>query len=480
MKKSTLLALLLVPAALFANPSVESVIVRQQWPWSTGVKVEYALSGVDTSHPVDIAVRAFNGGTELASANLEAAISGERYGITDAVGSFTINPAVAFGTSQIEISNFRVELTLSPSAANINDILYKIVDLDPPYTVTDVRRKDFYHNGIYGNFVTNYTAIDSTFSTSLDDVLIWLDVTNDVYKTDKMVFRRIPAAGKSYMMQTNNPSVNGGAGVEVSFTKDFYIGVFEVTQAQMNKFYRWYGADYDYPDYPPGSGRAANNSYETNALYRAMRPATCLQFDNSNGTVLRRYDLSVTDHTQVGPAYYYIANGTLCYNMQDKTGLLIDLPTEAMWEYACRAGTTTDLYSGKDYSKAEAQKLSTMYRYPGSYYDGLRNCDLTKLSNVVGSYKPNAWGLYDMIGNAQEWCLDAWLDAENLTGGEDPVATGNTRRVQRGSGTYTGDENHTVNLRTNFSKDWGTGNAGCEDNGVRLCIYCDVHDDGTK
>ena len=131
MKKSTMLALLLTPAALFADPSVERVIVRQQWPWSTDVKVEYSLLGVDANNPVDISVRAFNGETELPSANLDAAIIGERYGVTSAVGSFMIDPVAAFGTSQVALGNFSVQLTVAASAANMQDILYKIVDLDP-------------------------------------------------------------------------------------------------------------------------------------------------------------------------------------------------------------------------------------------------------------------------------------------------------------------------------------------------------------
>ena len=103
MNKSAMLALLLTPASLFADPSVERVIVRQQWPWSTDVKVEYSLSGVDASNPVNISVKAFNGEVELPSANLDAAITGDRYGITDPVGSFTIDPVAAFGTEQVAI-----------------------------------------------------------------------------------------------------------------------------------------------------------------------------------------------------------------------------------------------------------------------------------------------------------------------------------------------------------------------------------------
>lgn len=441
MKKSTMLALLLTPAALFADPSVERVIVRQQWPWSTDVKVEYSLFGVDANNPVNISVRAFNGETELPSANLDAAITGDRYGVTDAVGSFTIDPVAAFGTSQVALGNFSVQLALSTSTANMNDILYKIVDLDSPYAVTDVRRKDFY-NGKYSDYVTAFSDIDSTFSTSLDpaDVLIWRGVTNDIYKTNKMVFRRIPAAGKSFNMQNNTNKV-------VTFTKDFYIGVFEVTQTQWYKF-------------------GTRTCWETNKLYNATRPATDLFMMSDSTRILRGHWMeTLANHSW---------NGGYLGAMANATGLLVDLPTEAQWEFACRAGTTAALYSGKAYSYGEAGKLARMYHGTGN-----RNCDLSQRTSAVGSYKPNAWGLYDMIGNAWELCLDMWSEASNLPAGTDPLvanSANNYYHVKRGASITCAEDWHKVTTR----KSVYYGSSDDHDIGFRVCIFLDKNDDGTK
>ena len=468
-------------AATAGAADISDVIVRQQWPWSTDIKVEFKLTNV--TGPVTVNVEAFDGATPLDSSNLKSAITGDLYGIDQGgVFSFMIDPAKAFGNTRVAIPDFRVRLSVADEP-NANDIIYKIVDLDPPYASVDVRRKDFY-NGKYGKFVTSYQDIDSTFSTSLDDVLIWLDVTNDVYKTDKMVFRRIPAAGKSYMMLTNNASVNGGAGVEVSFTKDFYIGVYEVTQTQLNKFYRWWGNDRPYPSYPPAPyaghcgatwDAAKCNSFETNETYRAMRPASNIGLHSNYGVIRNRSYTTLANHA--------VGDASFCYNMQDKTGLLVDLPTEAMWEYACRAGTTSALYTGQAYSAANLAKISR------GYVGGTdRNAGLSKNTAIVGSYKPNAFGLYDMLGNVQEWCLDIFCSAANLQGGTDPLydAVDSNNHVLRGAGNIgngttqlNANTTHLCHFRFSYQANY-EANGTTKACGIRLCIYLDNNDDGTK
>ena len=110
------------------------------------------------------------------------------------------------------------------------------------------------------------------------------------------------------------------------------------------------------------------------------------------------------------------------------------LPTEAEWEYACRAGTTTRFYYGDDPGYADL----TNYAW---YLD---NSDGT--THPVGQKLPNPWGLYDMAGNVWEWCRD-WYDLYPGGSVTDPQGpgTGSKRLIRGGSWLRPGLESRSAN-----------------------------------
>ena len=115
-----------------------------------------------------------------------------------------------------------------------------------------------------------------------------------------------------------------------------------------------------------------------------------------------------------------------CAAVSSQTGNTFRLPSEAEWEYACRAGTTTRFYWGDDPS----------YTAIGDYasYDG--NCSVEMYAHAVGQKLPNAFGLYDMIGNVWEWCGDWWHDSYTgapANGGAWEETTGYARVLRGGS-----------------------------------------------
>ena len=150
--------------------------------------------------------------------------------------------------------------------------------------------------------------------------------------------------------------------------------------------------------------------------------------------------------TQPWPQYSSIAGDTaanyinwwdataFCKALSKKTGRTVRLPTEAEWEYACRAGTTTAYSFGDDRGQVKNRKF--VYKL-GDYawYEG--NTD--NRPRPVGKKKPNPWGLYDMHGNVSEWCTD-WYDGlyanKNICNPKGP--TTGTLRVLRGGSCCSG------------------------------------------
>lgn len=217
----------------------------------------------------------------------------------------------------------------------------------------------------------------------------------DEYKTTKMVLRYVPAG--TFYMGTSSDAVDPHrentdlTKHEVTLTKAMYVGVFEVTQKQ---YYLITSAD-------PSQNKGDN------------RPLENLNF---NGVT---------------------ASGGFFDILNERTSLTFGLPTEAQWEYACRAGTNTDLNDGEDLitnGGVEDAKMSEVGRYSNNTND-TKGGYLYNQHTVVGLYRPNALGLYDMHGNVQEYCRDFISPYDGTEATTDEVGqTDNAYVTVRGGG----------------------------------------------
>lgn len=376
--------LALCASCAWGTPSITQVSVRQQWPWSADIAVDFHLAN-DEGTPVDVAIVASNSNRGV---NVPArAVSGPRIGLT-ASGDYrlVVDPAKLGAGGATVLGDFSVTLSIAASRADRDFPLYRIYNLSK-MTSTNVTVKALL-NGEWGDVETDYEFVDGSYRPS--DVLIWTGVTNNpAYKTNCLVMRYVPA-GTYTMLEQDNPP-----GTEMKLTEPFYAGVFEMTQGQCAIL-----------------NRTRATAYFTNETDCAMRPMGSLTLQHVRGDKSR--DWPVNDYTLGAETYIARLRGRTSNNS-------FDLPTEAKWEHAARAGCTTRWYNGvADASGTPVSRIAPLlcrYKNNGGLVDGAIPSGDSSSANgtaVVGSYLPNAWGLYDCIGNVAEWCLDRYSSSSDI------------------------------------------------------------------
>ena len=415
-------------AAIIANaePVVDRVVARQQWPWSTEIRIDYTLAGATA--PVDVNLEFKDGDTTLSVAPGSAAIQGDVYYVGNGLHTITVDPIAAFGTAKQAFADFKVRVTPTASSSlPDNKVLYKIVDLVNS-NVTDVTRSELLL-GKYGTVVTDYSQIGTGFSTPLTDVVVWTGVKdNDEYKTTKLVLRRIPAgtfnmgspADEQY--RCRKPSSFSSAALQetqhpVTLTKDFWIGVFPITQGQYKLITGSATVPTTKHDYTHCSDTDLHPVYDVRYKEDVRGSSKGSEWPSSHDV----------DASSILGKLRSILNGDLAF----------DLPTEAQWEYACRGGNegSNIFYSGKLSYANGAVQSDNRNEICWNYYNSKDLDDSTKVvTQAVGGKLPNAFGLYDMLGNVGEWTLDhasAGSDYD-LVNTSDPVGLASGNYVIRG------------------------------------------------
>lgn len=383
MKKLTLIALAIVSFGVLAADdylNVEITSIRQRYPWNGKVDIDFTVTSTNPNKPAILTFTAVDNTVAPATNLLAQSFDGASTNVFAVMpGSYrtTWDTDIDIPRSVIERVSFKI--SASTDFPDSDNRKYMIVDL----------RKG-----------TSATANDPYPVSYLPAMPLGLAIGDMKTKTDYLVLRRIPATtspewtaisgGEDYftMGPTSDDAYSPNKDKptqKVKITKAFYIGIYECTQRQFELV------------------KGTRPSFLSNNDYYAARPVE-----------------NVVANTDVGHRYSSDANGTPFIKMLClRTGLNFSLPTEAEWEYAGRAGTRTVWNNGGSFTNDgwgdDTLKNLGRYAYNGGNLGTTGNEDGGKGTAPVGSYAPNAWGLYDMHGNVSEMCRDYWK--ENITDG---------------------------------------------------------------
>ena len=250
------------------------------------------------------------------------------------------------------------------------------------------------------NAPPDYMVVDLNAATPAESVTYYAStnfipggVADVRYKTTHILMRKIPAAGVKWKM--GSPEDESGRMTDwngalwekqhdVILSDDYYMAVFETTQKQFSKFNPWHRS------HPNNSqsidGLTASPIYDTYPLNR-------MYYTNFRGT----------DKGLGWPENHDVDDSSYIGMLRAATGLEFDLPTEAQWEFACRAGTTSAYCCGFE---STGKPNEHIYSIEGIGEYAVFTYNKVGTMSPVGQKKPNNFGLYDMMGNVREMCLD--------------------------------------------------------------------------
>lgn len=391
MKKNMLCVAMLTALALAAAvPEVSDVRMTQAD--DRVVTIKYKLTGGPAVVTLDIETNSVDGawvsigGANISGGSIEKGVpQGDVFkvvegGTEDCV--ITWRPDVSWPDHKIDPGKARAVVT----AWATNDT--------PDYLVVDLG----YHSDVRCRYYQSAEFLPGGL------------LANTAYRTTKMLMRKIRARDVSWTMGLDSAAIGNERTHSVTLDSDYYMGVFEVTQAQFDIF--------------TGSMHSSGLSgwcFNYFCVEGAMRP---------QGRVTYAELREDPKNTLMADFRYPAAPNPVSWLgfVRARTGVDFDLPTEAQWEYACRGGNSAQQWGdGTDMASAP---MPGRYVDNGGYYvtsgnEVSANHRWGVVSNVstlgpdtgtaiCGSYAPNGFGLYDMHGNVREWCND-WYK-EDITG----------------------------------------------------------------
>ena len=395
----------LTTASFAATPEVTGVTMTQATS-SRLVTIEYTLEDAPAVITLDVQTNANTSAT--AEDPGWTSISGE--GVCNAQGDVwkKVAPGLTEGNSFNGTITWRPDLSWSDHKIADGGARAVVtawsLDNTPDYMVVDISE------GAQQNTQKYYPGVD--FLPGSQPGQKGAITNNPIYKTTTLVMRKIMAKDVTWTMGSTSLETKRIAAREathqVTLTNNYYIGVFEVTQAQ------WAQIKGNYP------------SHFNNGEYRATRPVEMVGM----GTVR-----TSSDNACSWPAPPQA--DSFLGKLRSRTGIDFDLPGEAQWEFAARAGNGDTKWgdgSGIMNTITDANlNILGRYKMNGGFINGTsapaQNCGPTNGTAIVGSYAPNERGLYDTAGNVYELCLDWFEDDITTYGGrvnvnlESPLST---------------------------------------------------------
>ncbi|MCL2103688.1 MAG: formylglycine-generating enzyme family protein [Kiritimatiellaeota bacterium] len=350
-----LAALLLAMSVMTAQAgevTVKDVTAQQRWPWNGLVDIDYTIESDDPNADVLVYPVGLDNDRNISIA--PRTLAGDGAGGIVKPGTHRMTWDAGTDEPDFNSSSFTVKMY-----AGTGMMRYMVIDLS---------------NGPAEHmfYPVRYTNDPP-------------DISDDACRTTNLWLRLILPG--TFMM--GSPTMELGRQTtedlhQVTLTKPFYIGVFQMTQRQYELVV------------------GSNPSNSSNPI-ATTNPVNYVSWNTINETLLPL--------------------------LRSRTGIAgFNFPTEAQWEYACRAGTGTAINNGRNLTSttgrcANLDEVAWYFPYNGGAQKG------------VGLLKPNAWGLYDMHGNGLEWCLDVWIANLGFTPVTDPTGgTSGSLRVLKGGG----------------------------------------------